>query len=77
MHQYALWTALETEGFGCNLQHYNPLPDQKVSETWNVPLDWSLKAQLVFGAPQEGAREKLSEKNQQPLSERLFIHGAS
>ena len=77
MHQYMLWTALETEGFGCNLQHYNPLPDQKVAEVWKVPGDWSLKAQLVFGQPAEGAREKLPEKNQQPLSERLFIHGAS
>lgn len=76
MHQYFLWTALEGEGFGANLQHYNPLPDQKVSEVWKVPADWSLKAQLVFGTPQEGAREKLPEKAQQPISERVFFHGA-
>lgn len=76
MHQYALWTALEAEGFGANLQHYNPLPDQKASEIWNVPLEWSLKAQLVFGGEAEGAREKLPKKDQKPLSERVFVHGA-
>ena len=76
MHQYMLWTALEAEGLGCNLQHYNPLPDQKVSEVWGVPLEWSLKAQLVFGTPAEGAREKLPEKAMQPIKERLFVYGA-
>lgn len=25
MLQYALWVALEAEGMGCNLQHYNPI----------------------------------------------------
>ena len=77
MHQYMLWTALETEGFGANLQHYNPLPDQKVSEVWKLPAEWSLKAQLVFGQPAEGAREGLPEKAQQPLEERMKVFGAS
>ncbi|EME83942.1 uncharacterized protein MYCFIDRAFT_210737 [Pseudocercospora fijiensis CIRAD86] len=76
MHQYELWTALEAEGLGANLQHYNPLPDQKVSEIWNVPLEWSLKAQLVFGDPAEGSREKLAEKKQEPVEKRVFFHGA-
>ncbi|KAK5170273.1 putative nitroreductase [Saxophila tyrrhenica] len=76
MHQYALWTAFETEGLGCNLQHYNPLPDEKVAATWEIPLEWSLKAQLVFGQPQEGARENLGKKNQKPLEERLKVYGA-
>lgn len=76
MHQYALWTAFEAEGMGCSLQHYNPLPDQQASDIWNVPLEWSLKAQLVFGEPAEGARESLPEKQFQPVEERLFIHGA-
>ncbi|KXL51492.1 hypothetical protein M433DRAFT_60199 [Acidomyces richmondensis BFW] len=76
MHQYAIWTMLEAEGVGCNLQHYNPLPDQKAAATWNIPQDWSLKAQLVFGGIQDGAREKLPQKDQTPLNERLFMHGA-
>ena len=77
MHQYAMWVALEAEGFGCNLQHYNPLPDQKASAEWNIPLEWSLKAQLVFGGCAEGAREGLQAKQQQPLEERLFVHGGA
>jgi len=77
MHQYFLWTALEAEGFGCNLQHYNPLPDQKAAAKWNIPLEWSLKAQLVFGGEEEGARAGLQERSEQPIGERLFIHGGA
>lgn len=77
MHQYMLWTAFEAEGLGCNLQHYNPLPNQKASSEWKIPLEWDLKAQLVFGEPAEGARDSLPEKSFQPVEERLFIHGAS
>jgi uncharacterized protein len=76
MHQYFLWTALEAEGFGANLQHYNPLPDQKAAAEWNIPLEWSLKAQLVFGGLDQGVREGLSEKSFEPIEKRLFIHGA-
>jgi uncharacterized protein len=73
MHQYVLWTALEKEGFGANLQHYNPLIDQKIASTWNVPENWSLKSQLVFGKP-EG---QPGEKQFKPVEgERVFIHGA-
>lgn len=75
MHQYVLWTALEAEGLGCNLQHYNPLPDQKASEIWGIPLEWSLKSQLVFGAPAEGAREKLAEKSVEPIEKRAMFFG--
>ncbi|KAI6914575.1 hypothetical protein KC318_g2896 [Hortaea werneckii] len=77
MHQYMLWTAMEAEGFGCNLQHYNPLPDQKASAEWKIPLEWSLKAQLVFGGVEQGAREALKAKDEVPMGERLFVHGAS
>lgn len=76
MHQYMLWTAFESEGLGCNLQHYNPLPNEKAAEVWNLPKEWELKAQLVFGTPAEGAREGLQEKVQQPIEERLKIFGA-
>ncbi|KAB8220964.1 hypothetical protein RU639_001648 [Aspergillus parasiticus] len=71
MHQYALWTLLEAEGLGCSLQHYNPMFDAHVAEQWKVPADWSLKAQLVFGKPIGGPREKTSE----PVNQRLFVHG--
>ncbi|KAE8442966.1 hypothetical protein EG329_002504 [Mollisiaceae sp. DMI_Dod_QoI] len=56
--QFAVWTALEAEGLGANLQHYNPLIDQKVAATWGVSKDWELNAQLVFGKREGGAGEK-------------------
>ncbi|TKA50129.1 hypothetical protein B0A49_11969 [Cryomyces minteri] len=71
MHQYVLWTALEAEGFGANLQHYNPIIDQKAQTHWKIPMTWSLKAQLVFG----GRAGEPGEKQFQPIEERVFVHG--
>ena len=56
MHQIALWTALEAEGFGASLQHYNPLIDTKVKNKYGIDLEWRLRCQLVFGTPADGAR---------------------
>ena len=67
-----VWTALDAEGLGANLQHYNPLIDERVSKEWNVPLDWSLKGQLVFGTP----AGKPKDKTFKPVEERVFVHGA-
>lgn len=77
MHQYMLWTAFEAEGLGCNLQHYNPLPDEEVAKVWSVPKEWDLKAQLVIGTPAEGARENLPEKAVDQIEgKRLLVYGA-
>ncbi|KAL4886524.1 Nitroreductase [Aspergillus karnatakaensis] len=54
MHQIAAWIALQAEGLGCNLQHYNPLVDPLVKEEFGVPEGWKLRAQLVFGGVEEG-----------------------
>ncbi|OCL09775.1 Nitroreductase [Glonium stellatum] len=72
MHQFCLWVALEAEGFGANLQHYNPVIDRKAQEHWNVPLEWSLKAQLVFGGKAGEPGEKTFGKVE---GERLFVYG--
>ncbi|PQE23543.1 nitroreductase protein [Rutstroemia sp. NJR-2017a BVV2] len=72
MTQYAIWVALEAEGLGANLQHYNPLIDAKVAETWNIPADWELNAQLVFGAPVAPA----GSKDFMPLEQRFKVFGA-
>lgn len=54
-----VWTALEAEGLGCNLQHYNPHIDTKVASEWKLPATWQLKAQLVFGKPTGQPGEKV------------------
>ncbi|KFA64727.1 hypothetical protein S40285_05270 [Stachybotrys chlorohalonatus IBT 40285] len=71
MQQILTWTALELEGLGANLQHYNPLIDQKVAETWKVPESWKLNAQLVFG----GRAGEPGDKDFKPLEERVKVFG--
>jgi predicted oxidoreductase (fatty acid repression mutant protein) len=74
MHQLVLWTALEGEGFGANLQHYNPVVDESAAKEWDVPDNWSLKAQIVFGGRIEGAAP--AEKQFKPVEdERLKVFG--
>ena len=69
MTQYAVWTLLEENGLGANLQHYNPIIDAAVREAWDIPADWTLRAQLVFGSVEAPA----GEKEFLPLSERLKV----
>ena len=58
MHQFAIWTALSTEGIGASLQHYNPLVDAAVTETFDIPKTWKLMAQMPFGNIREEAGDK-------------------
>ena len=50
MLQVAIWPALEEEGLGANLQHYNPIIDDEVKEVFNIPDHYRLIAQMPFGA---------------------------
>ncbi|PEW78930.1 nitroreductase [Bacillus cereus] len=70
MLQFAIWTALEIEGFGATLQHYNPLIDEAVRKEWEVPGNWKLTAQMPFGKPVVTA----GEKEYQPLENRVKIY---
>jgi predicted oxidoreductase (fatty acid repression mutant protein) len=58
MHQFAIWTALSTEGIGASLQHYNPLVDTAVTEAFDIPKNWTLMAQMPFGNIRQEAGEK-------------------
>ena len=63
MHQFVVWTALDAEGLGCSLQHYQPSITPYVNRTFEVPEFWTLKAQIVFGGledsvPRPEAKEK-------------------
>jgi len=70
MLQFVVWTALENEGFGATLQHYNPLIDEEVQQTWNVPSSWKLIAQMPFGKP----TFEPGEKQFQPLEDRVKFY---
>ena len=71
MHQYVIWTALASLDIGANLQHYNPVIDQKVAEEWSIAEDWELNAQMVFGAIEQPAGDKAFK----PVEERMKVFG--
>ncbi|PLB45050.1 nitroreductase family protein [Aspergillus steynii IBT 23096] len=71
MSQYLVWTALESEGLGANLQHYSPLIDEGIQKQWNLPGSWKLDAQLVFGTPAAAPGEKAFA----PLEDRFKVFG--
>jgi len=69
MVQINVWTALSAEGLGVNLQHYNPIIDDEVAHTFDVPTSWKLMSQMVVGNP-------ISEPDpitKKPVSERLVV----
>ncbi|GAA5971467.1 hypothetical protein JCM11641_008365 [Rhodosporidiobolus odoratus] len=69
IHAFALWTALDAEGLGANLQHYSPLIESDLASAFPIPESWSLRAQLVFGKPEQPA----GEKEFKPLEERVKV----
>jgi len=75
MHQFSVWTALEAEGLAANLQHYNPIVDDQIQQKWNIPKEWSLKAQLVFGGKLGAPAGGVTKEQKKPISERFFVHG--
>lgn len=58
MLQFVIWTALELDGWGASLQHYNPLIDAEVAKTWDIPTNWKLIAQMPFGKPVAKPQDK-------------------
>ncbi|MNH75879.1 Nitroreductase family protein [compost metagenome] len=69
MLQFVVWTALELEGLGASLQHYNPIIDEAIVSEWGIPESWRLRAQLPFGKIADPA----GEKQFQPLEERVKV----
>lgn len=65
MAQFAVWTALANHNIGASLQHYNPVIDEAVHKTWNLPQSWQLSAQMPFGSNEQGFNEKqyMDDKN--------------
>jgi len=69
MLQFVIWTALENEGLGASLQHYNEVIEGEVKSEWKFPESWKLIAQMPFGNP----LAEPSEKQFSPLHERVKI----
>ncbi len=69
MVEFAVWTALAVEGVGASLQHYNPIVDEAVRNTWNLSSSWKLLAQMPFGSIEvpPGKKDFL------PIEERVFV----
>lgn len=73
MLQFAVWTALAQEGLGASLQHYNPLVDGAVAQTFGAPPHWKLLAQMPFGTPVDTP----APLERQPLEGRLLVQGGA
>lgn len=56
--QFSVWTALSEQNIGASLQHYNPIVDAEIAEVFDIPANWKLRAQLVFGSIEAPAGEK-------------------
>lgn len=67
--QILIWIALENEGFGASLQHYNPLIDEGIQKEWGISKDWKLIAQMPFGIPLDTP----GEKSHEPLEKRMLV----
>lgn len=67
--EYIVWTALEAEGYGASLQHYNELIGEAVAKEWDLPASWRLNAQMPFGS----IIDPPAPKTFQPLDGRLKI----
>lgn len=66
-----VWITFQSEGLGASLQHYNPLIDDLVAKTWDIPSSWKLEGQIVFGTP----GEKIQEKEFAPIQPRFRVYG--
>lgn len=69
MHQFVVWTALEIEGLGGSLQHYNELIEADVKKEFSLSDNWKLISQMPFGKPVE----QPGEKEFQPLEDRIQV----
>lgn len=59
--QINIWTVLSQMGIGCNLQHYNPWVSAALNglpAPVEIPDDWKIRGQLVFGLPAGTPRDK-------------------
>jgi len=71
MLQFAVWTALQSEGLGSSLLHYNELVEEDVKKEWKLDPSWKLLAQMPFGSVEAPA----GEKSFIPIEDRVKVFG--
>jgi len=69
MLQSNIWTALKELKVGASLQHYNPIIDKMVSESFDIPESWTLIAQMPFG----GITQEPDEKEKEDIDKRVVV----
>jgi predicted oxidoreductase (fatty acid repression mutant protein) len=47
--------------------------DAGTAKEWNIPAEWSMKAQMVFGKP---AGPRFAVKELEPVETRMKVYGA-
>lgn len=67
--QYGIWLVLAEHNIGASLQHYNPLIDEEVRKTWDIPEHYQLIAQMPFG----GIVAPADEKEYDNINERMSV----
>lgn len=67
MLEYLIWMALAEQGIGASLQHYNPLVQEAVTQTFELPHTWRLVAQMPFGC----VLQPPTQKDYLPLEQRV------
>jgi len=70
MLQYGIWLTLTSAGYGASVQHYNPLIDDEVKKTWNIPASWKLIAQMPFG----NIKDQPQKKTFMPLDDKIKVY---
>lgn len=56
--QLNVWTILAENNIGASIQHYKPIIDDLVKEAFNIPDNWTLRAQMPFGSIEAPAGDK-------------------
>lgn len=69
MLQLNVWLAMQEEGLGASLQHYNPLIDEEVQKRFHINPSWRLVAQMPFGEILGPA----AKKDYLPADERVMV----
>lgn len=69
MLQFSIWTMLRELEIGASLQHYNPVIDEKIKETYNIPSNYKLLAQMPFG----GITSEPDKKEDEDIEKRVII----